>query len=92
VNRSTSKAQGGLTVAVKVPTIEVEEGFHKYKTQEGFFQAVSATLVERFQLALIAPCPHRKFFEDVGHLANGPVAQQISEGTYKYPQDLDPAT
>ncbi len=32
VNRSTHKAQGGLTVAVKVPTADVEEGFHKYKT------------------------------------------------------------
>jgi hypothetical protein len=92
VNRSTQKAQGGLTVAVKVPTIELEEGFHEYKTQEGVFQAVSATLVERFQLALIAPCHRGKLFKDVGHLADGPVAQQILEGTYKYPQDLDPAT
>ncbi len=92
MNRSTQKAQGGLTVAVKVPTIEVEEGFYKYKTQEGFFQAVIATLVERFQSALIAPCHRGKFFEDVGHLADGLVAQQILEGTYEYPQDLDPAT
>ncbi len=92
MNRSTRKAQGGLTVAVKVPTADVEEGFHEYKTQEEVFQAVSATLVERFHSALIAPCHRGKFFEDVGHLANGPVARQILEGTYKYPQDLDPAT
>ncbi len=31
-------------------------------------------------------------FEDVGHLIDGPVSQQILKGTYKYPQDLDPAT
>jgi hypothetical protein len=77
---------------VKMPTTDGEGGFHKYKTQEGFFQAVSATLVERFQSALIAPCHRGKFFEDVGYLADGPVARQILEGTYEYPQDLDPAT
>ena len=92
VNRSTRKARGGLTVAVKMPTTDNEAGFHEYKTQEGVFQAVSATLVERFQSALIAPCHRGKFFEDVGHLADGPVARQILEGTYEYPQDLDPAT
>jgi hypothetical protein len=75
---------------VKVPT--PEGGFQEFKTQDGVFQAVSATLVERFQSALIAPCHRGKFFEDVGHLADGPVAQQTLEGTYKYPQDLDPAT
>ncbi len=47
--------------------------------------------MERFQLALIAQCHQGTFFEDVGHLANGPVVQQILKGTYKYPQDLDPA-
>jgi hypothetical protein len=85
VNRSTRKTGGGLTVAVKVPT--PEGGFQEFKTQDGVFQAVSATLVERFQSALIALCHRGKFFEDVGHLA-----QQILEGTHKYPQDLDPAT
>jgi hypothetical protein len=75
---------------VKVPT--PEGGFQEFKTQDGVFQAVSATLAERFQSALIAPCHCGKFFEDAGHLADGPVAQQILEGTYKYPQDLNPAT
>ncbi len=28
----------------------------------------------------------------MGYLAHGPVGQQILEGTYEYPQDLDPAT
>ncbi len=92
MNRSTRKAQGGLAVAVKVPIADVEEGFHKYKSQEGVIQAVSVTLVKRFQYALIAPCHRRKLFKDVGHLADGPVARQILEGTYEYPQDLDPAT
>ncbi len=56
------------------------------------FNAVSATLVERFQSGLVANCHQGTFFEDVGHLAGGPVAQQILEGTYEYPPDLDPAT
>ncbi len=37
---------------VKVPI--VDEGYVEYKTQEGVLQAVSATLVERFQSALVA--------------------------------------
>jgi hypothetical protein len=53
---------------------------------------LSETLVERFQSALIAQCHQGTFFKDVGHLANGPVVQQILEGTYEYSQDLDPAT
>ncbi len=77
-------------MGVKVPT--VGEGSEEFKTQEGVFQAVSATLVERFQLALVAQCHHRTFFEDVGHLADGPAAQQILKGTYIYPTDLNPVT
>jgi hypothetical protein len=75
---------------VKVPT--VGDGYVEYKTQEGVFQAVSATLVERFQMALVAQCHRRTFFKDVGHLAVGLAAQQILERTYVYPPDLDPAT
>ncbi len=77
-------------MAVKVPT--VDEEYVEYKTQEGVFQAVSATLVERFQSALVAQCHCGTFIEDVGHLADGPLAQQILEGTYVYPPDLNPAT
>jgi hypothetical protein len=77
-------------VAVKVPT--VGDGYVAYKTQEGVFQAVSATLVERFQSPLLVQCHCRTFFKDVGHLADGPAAQQILEGTYVYPPDLNPKT
>jgi hypothetical protein len=77
-------------MAVKVLT--VDEGYVECKTQEGVFQAVSTTLVERFQLALVAQCHCGTFFKDVGHLADGPAAQQILEGTYVYPPNLDPAT
>ncbi len=41
---------------------------------------------------LVAQCHCGSFFENVGHLLDGPATQQILEGTYKYPQDLDPAT
>jgi hypothetical protein len=77
-------------VAVKVPTSD--GGYEEFKTHDGIFQAVSCTLVERFQLALVANCHRGTFFEDVGHLADGPVAQRILEGSYTYPPDLDPAT
>ncbi len=89
INRSTCKARGSLTVRVKVPTFD---GSHdKFKTKDSFY-AVSPILLERFQSALIAPCHREMIFEDVGHLVDGPVSQHILEGTYKYPQDLDPAT
>jgi hypothetical protein len=91
LTKSTGKARGSLTLAVKVPI--ADGGFSEFKTKKaGIFQAVSETLVERFQSALIAQCHQDTFFEDVGHLADGPVVQQILKGTYKYPQDLDPAT
>ena len=90
INKSSGKACGSLTLAVKVPI--ADGGFSKFKTKEGIFQAVSETLMERFQFDLIAQSHQGTFFEDVGHLADGPVAQQILKGTYKYPQDLDLAT
>jgi hypothetical protein len=77
-------------VAVKVPI--VDEGYNKFKMHERVFQAVSKTLVERFQSALVADCHRGTFFEDVGHLTDSPAAQRIPEGTYDYPPDLDPAT
>ena len=90
INKSTCKAWGSLTLQVKFPTAD---GRHnEFKTKESLFSAVSPILVERFQLALIAPCHQGTFFEEVGHLVDGPVLQQILEGTHEYPQDLDPAT
>ncbi len=90
INQSTWKAQGSLTVRVKVPT--ANGGHTEYKMEEGLFEAVSPILLERFQPALVALCHQGTFFEDVRHLVDGPVLQQILEGTYEYPQDLDPAT
>ena len=90
INRSTRSARGTLIMSVKVPT--VDGGYQEFKSKDGVYKAVSATLVDRFQLALEAKCHHGTFFEDVGHLADGPVAQQILSGTYIYPTDLDPAT
>ncbi len=75
---------------VKVPT--TNGGFEEFKTQDRVFRAVSATLEERFQSTLVAHCHQGTFFEDVGHLADSPAAQQILEGTYEYPPDLDQAT
>ncbi len=77
-------------MAVKVPT--TDGGHKEYKSKEGVFEAVSPIILERFQSTLVAQCHRGKFFEDIGHLANGPAAQQILVGTYEYPDDLDPAT
>jgi hypothetical protein len=64
----------------------------KYKSKEGVFKAVSPIILEWFQSALVAQCHRGKFFEDIGHMADGPAVQQILEGTYEYPDDLDPVT
>ena len=79
INRSMHKAWGSLTLRVKVPT--ADGGHNEFKTKESCFSAVSPILVERFQSALIALCHRGTFFEEVGHLADGPVSQQILEGT-----------
>jgi hypothetical protein len=89
VNRSIRKVHGNLTIRVKVPTSN--GGYTEYKTKGSLFKAVSPILVERFQSALVAPCHQGTFFKDVGNLVDGPVSQQILEGRYVYPQDLDPA-
>jgi hypothetical protein len=60
INKSTRKAQGGLTVAVKVPT--ADGGHMEYKSKEGVFEAVSPIILEQFQSALIAQCHRGKFF------------------------------
>ncbi len=90
INKSTRKARCRLTVAVKVPT--ADGGHMEYKSKEGVFEAVSPIILERFQSALVAHCHRGKFFKDIGHLADSPAVQQILEGTYEYPDNLDPAT
>ena len=90
VNNSTGKKRGSLTISVKVPT--AEGGVEEFKTRDDIFFVVSKHLTERFQAALSAQCHRGTFFKDIGHLADGPVAQQILEGTYEYPADMDPAT
>jgi hypothetical protein len=90
INWSTCKARGSLMVAVKVPI--ANESHNEYKTKEGVFEPVTPILLERSQSALVAQCHQETFFEDAGHLADKPMAQQILDGTYVYPPDLDPAT
>ncbi len=89
VNNSTGKKRGSLTIVVKVPTANGK--VDKFKTKDGVFLAVSKHLTKRFQSVLVAQCHHGTFYKDIDHLADGPVAQQILEGTYLYPSDLDPA-
>jgi hypothetical protein len=83
-----------LTIAVKVPQEDSTSNHQhtEYKTKDGIFFAVSKTLVERFQSALVAQCHQGTFFENIGHLVDGPVAQQILLGKYEYPMDINPAT
>ncbi len=90
VDNSTGKKRGSLTIAVKVPT--ADGGVDKFKTKDGMFLVVCKTLTKRFQSTLVAQFHQGTFYKDISHLADGPVAQQILEGTYVYPSDLDPAT
>jgi hypothetical protein len=94
IKLSTRKPQGGLTIAVKLLHKDSlgDNQYTKYKTKDGIFLAFSKTLVEQFQSALVAQCHQGTFFEEIEHLADGPVAQQILLVTYQYPPDLDPVT
>ncbi len=83
INASTRRARGGLTVSMKIPM--ADGGHNKFRTRDGVFNAVSPIILERFQSALVVPCHRGIFFEDVGHLANGPVAWQIFERDIRLP-------
>ncbi len=63
INRSTCKAHGSMTVAVKVPM--ANGGHNKYNTKAGMSEAVTPILLERFQMALVAQCHQGTSFEDV---------------------------
>ena len=56
------------------------------------FLQVSTYLSERFHLAFPAPCFKGRLFDDLGFIGDEHVVQQILEGTYDYPPDVDPAT
>ncbi len=88
INRSTCKARGSLTVAVKVST--VDGGFNLFKTKGGIQGAVSPIILERFQLALVAPCHRGTFFEDVRHIIDGPVSQTDTGRHLKIPPGHGP--
>jgi hypothetical protein len=73
-------------VVVKVPT--ADGSYNEYNTKEGVYNAVSPIILEWFQSILVASCHQGKFFEEISHLADGPMVQQILEGTYIYPPDI----
>jgi hypothetical protein len=81
-------------IVVKVPHKDSagDDQYTKYKTKDSIFLAVGKILVEQFQSALVAQCHCGTLFEDIGHLADRPVTQQILQGAYQYPPNLDPAT
>ena len=46
INRSTRKARGGLTIAVRIPT--ADRGVKEYRTKEGVENAVSPIILEHY--------------------------------------------
>jgi hypothetical protein len=75
-----------------VKVLTSDGGYDQFKTKECVEGDVTPIILERFQSALVASRHWGSFFEDVLHLANGLVSRQITEGTYKYAPDLEPAT
>ena len=88
VNYSAGTPHGGAALSVKVKVNEEMEEFH---TEGEVFLQVSSHLSERFRLAFTAGCFKGQLFNDLGFIGNAHVAQQILEGTYNYPPDVDPA-
>ncbi len=63
-----------------------------YTIEDGIFGQVSLHLSERFCLAFYAPCYRGKLFSNLKFMGDTSAAQAILEGTYKFPNNTDPAT
>ena len=81
-------------LSVKVPTVD-EEGNTMIKecvTQQAFFEAAEPVLADRFSGAFSLPVYSGRLFDDLGFMGDSECAQQVLEGTYVFPEGIDPAT
>jgi hypothetical protein len=60
-----------------------------YDTENEVVGNTSNHLSKRFHLAYSAPCYYGKLFDDLGFMGDTECAQQILEGTYDFPSDIN---
>ena len=90
--KSTTKPrQGGAVLSVRVKSTTGGED-ETFESETGIFESVKTHLSDRFRLAFSAPSCSGQLFDDIGYIGDTETTQQILEGTYVFPADLDPAT
>ncbi len=86
VNNTTRPPQGGNPLSVRVQSGPVIE---TYDTEDEVVRHTSDHLSKCFRLAYSALCYCGKLFDDLGFTGDTECTQQILEGTYDFPPDID---
>ena len=90
----TGKKRGRSVLLVKVSIVD-EEGITTTKdcvTQQDIFEAAEPVLADRFSGAFSLPFYSGRIFGNMGFMDEFKCAQQVLEGTYIFPEGIDPAT
>ena len=89
INRSQKDPRSGAFHFVqRVVDDVVEESTCQEETEDFIFGEAEM----RFQLAMEAPISSSKLIEQLGYLGDSDVVQQLVEGCYDIPEELDDAT
>ena len=81
---------GGAVTRVKVPT---PGGVSVYAIKEGVEGQAGPRMDKRFGLARKEPiCADARLHQDFGFLGDTDATRQVLEGTYVFPDDIDPHT
>ena len=75
---------------VKVPVEDPLAPALHFTTKESVHQATGECIRDRYQLGLRSPFNRGQLGQDVGQQGEGPVVQQILDGTYQFPPDTPP--
>ena len=89
INRSQKDPRcGSFHLVQRMVDGEVQDSTCQEDTEDFIFEEAKM----RFQLAAEAPISSSTLREQLGYLANIEIAQQLVEGRYELPEDLDDAT
>ena len=90
VKLRTKPNAGGAVTRLLVPT---SQGPSLYATKDGVEQQAAEKMQSRFRLARGAPiCTDEELHRDFGFLGNTEATRQVLEGTYVFPEGIDPHT
>ena len=90
IGRAMKGPRGGATMTVQKMTADglVKESTTQGETEEVIFKETGY----RFQLAMDAPISSTDLLSNLGNLADMEISQQMIEGTFDIPEEIDKAT